>query len=93
MSFAGISFEPLGYATEGSKVTVFASVSDDGLSRGIKANDWINAVLTAFNGRGGGKPNSAQGSALLTVEQSVTARDKVSALATQYLTSKAAPVK
>ena len=85
LSFIGLSLEkqPQG----GSKFTAFTLVSDEGLSQGIKGNDWVNAVLSVYGGRGGGRPNAAQGSAFITLEQEVTASDKITTLAKQYLKS------
>ena len=57
------------------------------MSKGIKGNDWVNAVLSQFGGKGGGRPNAAQGSAFITLEQEVAASDKVTILAKQYLNS------
>ncbi|KAF0107417.1 MAG: alanyl-tRNA synthetase [Anaerolineaceae bacterium] len=42
----------------GDKVNVIAAVSDDLVKRGLKAGD----IITGIGGRGGGRPNMAQGS-------------------------------
>lgn len=39
---------------------LLAAVPDALLSK-IKANEWVNSALTVLGGKGGGKPNSAQG--------------------------------
>jgi len=44
------------------KITAFSYVPDN-LTDNLKANEWVAKSLEACNGRGGGKPNSAQGSA------------------------------
>jgi alanyl-tRNA synthetase len=45
------------------KVTAFAFVTDKAQSQGLKANDWVNTVISQIRGKGGGKPGLAQGSA------------------------------
>ena len=42
------------------KVLVQASVTDGAVARGLKANEWIQQVNTAINGKGGGKDLTAQ---------------------------------
>ena len=63
----GLSFLGLSYESEGEtlKITGFSSVTDTAQASGLKANDWVSAVLVPLGGRGGGRPNSAQGSALV----------------------------
>ena len=41
----------------------FATVPNALVDGGLLANVWINAALEPCGGRGGGKPNSAQGQA------------------------------
>jgi len=49
-------------ADEGSgKVAIVASVPDDLVQAGLKAGDWVRAAAEACGGKGGGKPNQAQG--------------------------------
>ncbi|MEO8438555.1 MAG: alanine--tRNA ligase, partial [Chloroflexota bacterium] len=40
---------------------LFVTVSDDLVARGISAGDLVNAAMPALGGRGGGRPNMAQG--------------------------------
>jgi alanyl-tRNA synthetase len=44
------------------KVTVVTQVSDDLVAAGLKANEWAGAVAGLLGGKGGGKPQTAQGS-------------------------------
>ena len=37
------------------------TVSDDLVARGISAGDLVTAAMPALSGRGGGRPNMAQG--------------------------------
>ncbi|MCH7527691.1 MAG: hypothetical protein IID39_09665, partial [Planctomycetes bacterium] len=46
---------------DGQKVTLLAGMSRDVVARGIKAGDLIKAVAPAVGGRGGGRPDMAQG--------------------------------
>jgi len=50
----------LGTVDEG-KVSVVAAASDDLVKDGANAGKLVNAVLTAVGGKGGGKPQLAQG--------------------------------
>jgi alanyl-tRNA synthetase len=60
-AFLGISEEEPG---SGGKIMVFSVVPDAMVTdMGLKADEWINAALRTCGGRGGGKPNSAQGQA------------------------------
>eukprot|EP00547_Thalassionema_nitzschioides_P005626 CAMPEP_0194214384 /NCGR_PEP_ID=MMETSP0156-20130528/15519_1 /TAXON_ID=33649 /ORGANISM="Thalassionema nitzschioides, Strain L26-B" /LENGTH=963 /DNA_ID=CAMNT_0038942619 /DNA_START=270 /DNA_END=3161 /DNA_ORIENTATION=+ len=59
MAFMGISEEEEG---SGGKVLAFALVPD-ALVESIKADAWVRKALEGCGGRGGGKPNSAQGQA------------------------------
>jgi len=59
LSFLCLSFET-------DKVTVFAYATDDAQAKGVKANDWVSAVVSKLGGRSGGKPGLAQGSASIT---------------------------
>ena len=47
---------------ESSRVAVMASVSEAMIGRGLKAGDWIRETTSVMGGKGGGRPNSAQGS-------------------------------
>jgi len=60
MAFMGISEEEEG---SGGKVMAFAMVPDRFIAEGFVAGAWINKALEAAGGRGGGKPNNAQGQA------------------------------
>jgi alanyl-tRNA synthetase len=65
LPFLGISEEEPG---SGGKLFVFATVPDSYLSTSpnetqLKADEWVLAALQNYNGRGGGKPNSAQAQA------------------------------
>ena len=65
LPFLGISEEEPG---SGGKVFVFAVVPDSCLSsnsndKQLKADEWVLSALQKYNGRGGGKPNSAQAQA------------------------------
>ncbi len=52
------------YSTDpAGKVTVMASVPDGLIARGLKAGDWIREACTVMGGKGGGKPDNAQGGA------------------------------
>jgi alanyl-tRNA synthetase len=45
------------------KVTVMAAVPDGLIARGLKAGDWIREACNIMGGKGGGKPDAAQGGA------------------------------
>jgi len=47
---------------ENGRVAVMASVSESMIGRGLKAGDWIRETTSVMGGKGGGRPNSAQGS-------------------------------
>ena len=44
-----------------NKVALLADVPQSAISRGLKAGDWIRDVAQIVGGKGGGKPNQAQG--------------------------------
>lgn len=51
---------------ETDKIPVFAVVTETATQqRGLKANEWINATMQQFQGRGGGKPSNAQGTVVV----------------------------
>ncbi len=51
---------------ETDKIPVFAVVTETATQqRGLKANEWINATMQRFQGRGGGKPSNAQGTVVV----------------------------
>eukprot|EP00747_Dinoflagellata_sp_TGD_P116129 gnl/TRDRNA2_/TRDRNA2_172296_c2_seq3.p1 gnl/TRDRNA2_/TRDRNA2_172296_c2~~gnl/TRDRNA2_/TRDRNA2_172296_c2_seq3.p1 ORF type:complete len:255 (+),score=70.25 gnl/TRDRNA2_/TRDRNA2_172296_c2_seq3:3-767(+) len=60
MAFFGISEEEPG---SGGKVLAFANVPAPLVEKGLKADAWVRAALETCGGRGGGKPNNAQGTA------------------------------
>ena len=46
---------------EAGKLTILAAVPDTLIKRGLSAGDWVRAAATACGGKGGGKPDLAQG--------------------------------
>lgn len=60
MAFMGITEEDVG---SGGKVMAFSVVPDYLVEEGLKADEWIRTTLEVCGGRGGGKPQSAQGQA------------------------------
>jgi len=60
MAFMGLSEEEVG---SGGKLMAFAVVPEAMAADGFKADDWVRATLAVCGGRGGGKPESAQGQA------------------------------
>lgn len=48
---------------DGEKISIIVKVSDDVVAKGIKAGEIVNKIATACEGRGGGRPNFAQGGA------------------------------
>ena len=82
LSFLGLSFDVEGEAT---KITAFALSSDEAQARGLKANEWLNTVLSAVGGRGGGKPALAQGSAIITTSSDTSSsRQQLKAAAIKF---------
>lgn len=51
----------LGVNEEEGKIAIVAKVTEDGVSAGLKAGDWVRAASEACGGKGGGRPDSAQG--------------------------------
>lgn len=47
---------------DAGKVSVMATVSELMIGKGLKAGDWIRETTSIMGGKGGGRPNSAQGS-------------------------------
>ncbi|MGH7133760.1 MAG: alanine--tRNA ligase-related protein, partial [Phycisphaerales bacterium] len=47
--------------TDEGKLTIVAAVPDVLIKRGLNAGDWVRAAAAACGGRGGGKPDMAQG--------------------------------
>ncbi len=47
---------------DSGRVAVMASVSELMIGRGLKAGDWIRETTSIMGGKGGGRPNAAQGS-------------------------------
>jgi len=45
----------------GDKVAMFAAVPEGLVQKGLKAGDWVRDAAAAVGGKGGGKPDSAQG--------------------------------
>jgi alanyl-tRNA synthetase len=54
------SFAALLGATDGTKVSFVAAVSDDLIARGLKAGDWVREAAKVAGGGGGGRPQMAQ---------------------------------
>jgi alanyl-tRNA synthetase len=48
-------------AVDGEKPQIFITVSDDLVTRGIAAGDLVKSATAAIEGRGGGRPEMAQG--------------------------------
>ncbi len=48
---------------DGEKISIVVKVSDDIVKKGIKAGELVNKIATACDGKGGGRPNFAQGGA------------------------------
>ena len=48
-------------ALDADEPQLFVTVSDDLVARGISAGDVVNAAMPSLGGRGGGRPNMAQG--------------------------------
>jgi alanyl-tRNA synthetase len=46
---------------QGGKVQAVAAVSQDLITKGVKAGDWIREACAVMGGKGGGKPDNAQG--------------------------------
>ncbi|MEM1166088.1 MAG: alanine--tRNA ligase [Planctomycetota bacterium] len=46
---------------DAGKLTIVAKVPEPLIARGLKAGDWVRATAAACSGKGGGKPDSAQG--------------------------------
>lgn len=46
---------------EAGKVSVMAAVPRGLIGRGLKAGDWVREVTALMGGKGGGKPEQAQG--------------------------------
>jgi alanyl-tRNA synthetase len=58
MAFLGLSEEEQG---SGGKLMAFALVPDSLIETGLKADEWIRGTLEVCGGRGGGRPQNAQG--------------------------------
>ncbi|MCR4880438.1 MAG: alanine--tRNA ligase [bacterium] len=48
---------------DGEKISIIVKVSDDVVAKGVKAGEIVNKIATACDGKGGGRPNFAQGGA------------------------------
>ncbi|CAJ1961787.1 unnamed protein product [Cylindrotheca closterium] len=60
LAFLGLSEEEVG---SGGKIAAFALVPTSAIENGLKADEWIRATLEVCGGRGGGRPENAQGQA------------------------------
>ncbi len=58
---AGTPSVLVGLAVEDGKVSVITAASPEAVARGLSAQDLLSAVSPAIKGRGGGKPDMAQG--------------------------------
>ncbi|MEM7622321.1 MAG: alanine--tRNA ligase-related protein, partial [Planctomycetota bacterium] len=60
---------------DAGKVAVVAAVPKDAVAKGLKAGDWVKAAAGEMGGKGGGRPDAAQGSGsdLDKVDNAVTA--------------------
>jgi len=47
---------------DSKKIFCLSSVPKSKIEKGLKANEWVQHVSTVMNGKGGGKPESAQAS-------------------------------
>lgn len=47
---------------DNGKIFCLASASKQAIQKGLKANEWVNHITRIINGKGGGKPESAQAS-------------------------------
>lgn len=47
---------------DSKKIFCLTSVPKSAVEKGLKANEWVQHISTALNGKGGGKPESAQAS-------------------------------
>jgi alanyl-tRNA synthetase len=54
------SFAAMVAASDGTKVSFVAAVSDDLIAKGLKAGDWIRETAKVAGGGGGGRPQMAQ---------------------------------
>lgn len=45
---------------DANKILAMASVPQDIVAKGLKADEWVRNLITLLNGKGGGKPESAQ---------------------------------
>ena len=52
----------LGISADSEKITCFSFVPDT-MTDDVQANNWVAGTLKVVGGRGGGRPNMAQGSA------------------------------
>merc|ERR1711871_557615 len=59
----GVAF--IGLSADDEKISCFSFVPDE-MVTDVKANDWVAKTLEVIGGKGGGKPNMAQGSAAIS---------------------------
>ena len=62
---AAIGSGVVALALDADEPQLFVTVSDDLVARGISAGDLVNAAMPALDGRGGGRPQMAQGKGTL----------------------------
>ncbi len=58
---AGAAIMLISGDTESQKVSIVANVPDSLVKRGLKAGDWVREASKAVGGKGGGRPDAAQG--------------------------------
>lgn len=52
---------------DSNKIFCLSSVPKQVIDKGLKANEWVQAVAQKVGGKGGGKPDSAQASGVNSV--------------------------
>ena len=60
---------------DAGKVSIAAAVPDAHIARGLKAGDWVREAAMAVGGKGGGKPDNAQGGGTDTTVYALAARN------------------
>ncbi|KAF4519092.1 hypothetical protein B566_EDAN001684 [Ephemera danica] len=68
---------------DAGKIVCLCAVPKNAISKGLKANEWVQQVAPLMNGKGGGKPESAQASG-----NNVSVLSEVLRIATEYGNSK-----
>ncbi|XP_044268789.1 alanine--tRNA ligase, cytoplasmic [Tribolium madens] len=68
---------------DSNKMFCLASVSKEGIDKGLKANEWVQVIASKLGGKGGGKADSAQASG-----SNCVGVDEILQLAKQFAESK-----